>query len=69
MELLGRVADRFVISRTATYNWVRKYRDELKKEGLIEEKRKGSRIYTYVKDVDRFIEFFQKRGVYLVDED
>jgi len=66
--ILSEFADKFVVSRTAVYNWVNRYKDELLSEGIITEKKRGGRKYIYIKDIHDFIDFFKERGVYLTDD-
>jgi len=66
---LGSFAKDFIISKTAVYRWVKKYKDELTKAGIIKEKRRGKQRIVYVYDIDKFVDFFRERDIILVDED
>jgi len=67
--MLSKFVDRFVISRTAVYRWVNRYKDELLARGIIIEKRKGGRKYMYIKNIYDFINFFKEKDIYLIDDE
>jgi len=57
----------FVVSKQTAYKWLRRYKDDLINEGIIEERKKGGLKYIYVNNFDELINFFKDKGIHLVD--
>jgi predicted transcriptional regulator with HTH domain len=57
----------FVVSKQTAYKWLRRYKEDLINEGIIEEKKKGRLKYVYVNDFNRLVDFFRDKGVYLIE--
>jgi predicted transcriptional regulator with HTH domain len=65
---LSSFANDFIISKTALYKWVNRYKDELFEKGILTERKRGGQKYLYVNDIDEFIQFFKDKDVYLIEE-
>ena len=59
----------FVVSKQTAYKWLRRYKEDLVNEGIIEERKKGGLKYVYVNDFNKLVEFFKDRGIYLIEVD